>query len=133
MSGGQRPYQTIIPGMATRGGEPGHVLWGDGRVQAAARACAGVYQPGRFRLDPQQALDALRFHVDVEGKGSVQLESGAARKTVAGLRRRGHDVEVLSGLRRTVFGGGQVIARDPETGVLLAGSEPRRDGAAVGW
>jgi gamma-glutamyltranspeptidase/glutathione hydrolase len=31
------------------------------------------------------------------------------------------------------FGGGQVIARDPDTGVLVGGSEPRLDGAAVGW
>ena len=36
-------------------------------------------------------------------------------------------------LSEGVMGGGQVISRDPESGVLTAGSEPRKDGAAVGW
>jgi gamma-glutamyltranspeptidase/glutathione hydrolase len=48
-------------------------------------------------------------------------------------RRRGHKIKLVSGYERTGFGGGQVIARDPETGVLTAGSEPRKDGAAAGW
>ena len=34
---------------------------------------------------------------------------------------------------RDRFGGGQMISRNPETGVLIAGSEPRKDGMAVGW
>jgi len=52
---------------------------------------------------------------------------------VAELERRGHEVLVLSGHDRGTFGGGQVISRNPETGVLVAGSEPRKDGMAVGW
>jgi len=42
-------------------------------------------------------------------------------------------VSVVGGYDRTMFGGGQVIERDPDTGVLKAGSEPRKDGCAVGW
>jgi len=34
---------------------------------------------------------------------------------------------------RGVFGGGQIIMRDPQTGVLKAGSDPRKDGCAVGF
>jgi gamma-glutamyltranspeptidase/glutathione hydrolase len=86
-----------------------------------------------FCLDSQKALDALRFHVDVVDSGVVKLEAGLSDETVADLRRRGHRVEIIDGYERTIFGGGQVIARDAETGVLTAGSEPRRDGAAVGW
>jgi gamma-glutamyltranspeptidase/glutathione hydrolase len=49
------------------------------------------------------------------------------------LRKLGHDVEVIEGYERGMFGGGQVISRDPSTGLLMGGSEPRKDGAAVGW
>jgi gamma-glutamyltranspeptidase/glutathione hydrolase len=49
------------------------------------------------------------------------------------LESRGHTVRVESGYDRTGFGGGQVISRNPETGVLTAGSEPRKDGLAAGW
>ena len=42
-------------------------------------------------------------------------------------------IAVVGGYERTRFGGGQIITRDPHTGVIVAGSEPRKDGAAVGW
>ena len=133
LRGGKRPYQTIIPGLATRHGE----LWLSFGVMGDFQQPQGHLQVISnmvdFGLDPQQALDALRFRVEIDGEGKIKVESGLARKTVAELRRRGHEVEVLSGDQRTVLGGGQIIARDPETGVLIAGSEPRRDGAAVGW
>ena len=58
---------------------------------------------------------------------------GIDPSVVADLRARGHEVRVLSGYERAGFGGGQLIVRDPETGVLWGGSEPRKDGAAVGW
>jgi gamma-glutamyltranspeptidase/glutathione hydrolase len=45
----------------------------------------------------------------------------------------GHDVKPASGLTRMVMGKGQIIIRDPETGVLCGGSEPRADGQAIGW
>jgi len=45
----------------------------------------------------------------------------------------GHEVVLSSGYARGSFGKGQIIIRDPETGVLCAGSEPRADGQAIGW
>ena len=41
-------------------------------------------------------------------------------------------MERVEGLKRTVFGRGQVIARD-ENGVLWGGSDPRGDGCALGY
>ena len=43
----------------------------------------------------------------------------------------GHPVYSVSGYDRALFGRGQVILRDPATGVLTAGSDPRADGCAM--
>jgi len=52
---------------------------------------------------------------------------------MAVLAEMGHEVVPVAGYGRTAFGRGQVIRRDPETGVLWGGSDPRADGQAVGW
>ncbi len=49
------------------------------------------------------------------------------------LSRRGHRLRLVEGFSRLMFGGGQIIRRDPATGVLVAGSDPRKDGSAVGF
>jgi gamma-glutamyltranspeptidase/glutathione hydrolase len=86
-----------------------------------------------FDMDAQRALDALRFSIDIQETGAVRVEEDLDLETIDELKRRGHDVLVVEGYERTIFGGGQVISRNPDTGVLTAGSEPRKDGAAVGW
>jgi gamma-glutamyltranspeptidase len=59
---------------------------------------------------------------------SAQDESAVAQ----GLAERGHRVlGVVRGRDRTMFGWGHIILRDPTSGVLWAGSEPRCDGCAV--
>jgi gamma-glutamyltranspeptidase/glutathione hydrolase len=52
---------------------------------------------------------------------------------MAELARRGHRLTPIDGYGRVSFGGGQIIMRDPQSGVLIGGSEPRKDGTAVGW
>jgi gamma-glutamyltranspeptidase/glutathione hydrolase len=61
------------------------------------------------------------------------VEAGAGNALILALQAKGHDVAVTAGLERTLFGVGQVIRRDAVTGVLTAGSDPRRDGCALGW
>ena len=133
LQGRKRPYQTIIPAMATRGSE----IWLSFGVMGGFQQPQGhlqiVSNMVDFGMDAQQALDALRFSIDVAESGHVRVEEDLDPATVKELERRGHQVDVLSGYNRIQFGGGQVISRDPETGVLTAGSEPRKDGAAVGW
>jgi gamma-glutamyltranspeptidase/glutathione hydrolase len=80
-------------------------------------------------MDPQTALDAPRFNW-LEGK-RVALETAVPSAIRAELSQRGH--EVADTEHPMSFGGGQVIVRDPATGVLIGGSEPRNDGTAVGW
>ena len=128
---GKRPFHTIIPALATRGGELCLSFGVMGRFQQAQGHLQVLVNMVDFGMDPQAALDALRFTVRMDG--TIGLEEGVSPDVVRELERRGHSVSVLSGYPRTVFGGGQIIERDPETGVLSGGSDPRKDGCAVGW
>jgi len=80
-------------------------------------------------MDPQQALDAPRFRV-IEGK-RVTLEPGVSKEIVEELRRRGHEIAPPS--LPGSYGGGQIIHIDPQTGALAGGSDPRKDGCAIGY
>lgn len=129
----KRPYHTIIPAMVTRE---------DGSLYASYGVMGGFMQPqGHVQvlsalvddgLDPQSALDLPRFCIDVEEAGGrVALEEGIPERVVSELGNMGHPVYLVSGYDRSLFGRGQVILRDPETGVLTAGSDPRADGCAM--
>ena len=83
-----------------------------------------------FGMDPQQAVNALRFMV---GNDQVIIEEGLDEGVARELQSRGHKVGAMTGQRRVSIGGAQIIQRDRDTGVLRAGSEPRKDGCAVGW
>jgi gamma-glutamyltranspeptidase/glutathione hydrolase len=137
----KRPYQTIIPALTTR----------DGELHASFGVMGGYMQPqGHFQmlvnlvdrgLSPQTALDLPRWQLvdpdaglGADGPGGiVAVEEGWSFATLAELARRGHRLAPVDGYQRSLFGGGQIILRDPQTGVLTAGSDPRKDGCAVGW
>jgi len=59
------------------------------------------------------------------------LEEGILPEVMARLAEMGHPVTPVGGLERSLFGRGQIIRRDPESGVLWAGSDPRADGCAM--
>jgi gamma-glutamyltranspeptidase/glutathione hydrolase len=83
-------------------------------------------------LDPQSALDLPRFCIDVETAGGrVALEDGIPANVFSELEKMGHPVYAVSGYDRSLFGRGQVILHDPESGVFCAGSDPRADGCAM--
>jgi gamma-glutamyltranspeptidase/glutathione hydrolase len=58
------------------------------------------------------------------------LEDAFDNDTRLGLQSRGHK---LVQAETDEFGGGQIILLDPETGALAAGSDPRKDGSAIGY
>ena len=146
---GKRPYQTIIPALTVHtAGE--HA----GALHASFGVMGGYMQPqGHFQmlvnlldlgLSPQEALDAPRWQLAGAGAGeegfgageaggAVLVEEGFDFALLAELARRGHRLTPVDGWERGAFGGGQIILRDPATGVLIGGSDPRKDGAAVGW
>jgi len=143
---GKRPYHTIIPGMLTVDSDqlqsekpsairhtlyaPFGVMGGFMQPQGHVQVVVGLVEDG---LDPQQALDRPRFCID-DGTagGGVSLEAGMPEETIAGLREMGHPVKVVQGYARALFGRGQIIRREAETGVLCGGSDPRADGCAMG-
>ncbi len=132
LDGGKRPYHTIIPAMVLR----------DGRLWASFGVMGGFMQPQGhlqvlvnlvdYQLDPQAALDAPRFRVDERGGPRVAIETGVPLKTRRALAAMGHDVRPETTFSPG-FGGGQAIVVDPETDVLWGGSDPRKDGCAVGF
>ncbi len=133
LAGRKRPFHTIIPAMATRDGE----LWLSYGVMGGFMQPQGHLQVISnmvdFGMDSQTALDALRFQV---AGNELWLEGDVDNEVAAELHRRGHRVNVMHGPQRGGaggMGGGQIISRDPDSGVLSGGSEPRKDGAAVGW
>ncbi len=137
----KRPYQTIIPAMSTRNNElhmSFGVMGGYTQPQGHMQMMVNVVALG---MNPQQALDVPRWQLAgpdaglgaQEAGGLVMIEEGWDFNILAELTRMGHRLAPIDGWRRIGFGGGQIILRDPESGVLIGGSDPRKDGCAVGW
>ena len=123
---GKRPMHTIMPGMAVKDGRawmPYGVMGGDYQPFGHVHLLTNILD---FGMDPQAALDCARVFYD---SGNVEVERGIPEKAVAGLRQRGHQtVEAVEPL-----GGGQAIQIDAQSGTLTAGSDPRKDGCALGY
>ena len=125
---GKRPLHTIIPGMLRR----------DGRTSMSFGVMGGEYQAmGQMQfltrhlgygLDVQEAQDAPRWMVD-PFTGAVEIENTVPADTIEELRRRGHDIAVAD----HPIGGSQAIRIDWDNGVLIGGSDPRKDGCAIGY
>lgn len=123
---GKRPLHTIIPGMLVRDGRavmPFGVMGGDYQPMGHVQVLVNMLVYG---MDVQEALDFPRFHHE---HGRLWVERGLPRATAEALAARGHDVAeaVLP------HGGGQAIWIDWEAGTLVGGSDPRKDGQAIGY
>ncbi|PKH12276.1 gamma-glutamyltransferase family protein [Planomicrobium sp. MB-3u-38] len=126
---GKKTFHTIIPGFLTK----------DGKAVGPFGVMGGYMQPqGHFQvvvntldylLNPQAALDMPRWQW-VGGK-KIHVEPEFPNYLVQALQRKGHDIEVLPD--GGTFGRGQIIWRNPETGVLAGGTESRTDGAVAAW
>jgi gamma-glutamyltranspeptidase/glutathione hydrolase len=124
---GKRPYHTIIPGFLTRNGEalgPFGVMGAFMQPQGHVQVLMNLID---FGLNPQAALDAPRWQWF--GKRRFGLEQAYSNALVHEMAARGHDVYVDH--HSTDYGRGQIILRDPVTGVLCGGTEPRTDGVVA--
>jgi gamma-glutamyltranspeptidase/glutathione hydrolase len=134
----KRPFHTIIPGFVTKDGKPWlsfGLMGGDMQAQGHAQVICNMID---FGMDVQEAGDAPRFRhfgsseptgQPAKGGGSVALESGITEETRRRLEAKGHHLEEAPGS----FGGYQAIRIDLERGVLIGGSDPRKDGCAMGY
>ncbi len=84
-----------------------------------------------FGMDPQNAIESPRFRWQLHGT-EVQAEGRIAPEVVSELERRGHSVHVVDSWTMAV-GGMNVVKRDPASGLMWGGADPRRDGYVVGW
>jgi gamma-glutamyltranspeptidase / glutathione hydrolase len=123
---GKRPLHTIIPSLVTKGG----------RAQMPFGVMGGQYQPvGQVHVltnmldygcDVQEAIDMPR---GLHYEGVYQLEDGVPAAIVEGLKKLGHKTTSVVG----PLGGGQAIWIDWDKGTLTGGSDPRKDGCALGY
>jgi gamma-glutamyltranspeptidase/glutathione hydrolase len=125
---GKRPYHTLIPAIAFRDAAPWMVFGVMGAFMQPQGHVQVILNTVDFGMDPQRALDSPR--VRVFGDNSISLEDAFDNDTRAALSRMGH--RIVPGARDQ-FGGGQIIMLDREKDALLGGSDPRKDGCAIGY
>ena len=123
---GKRPFHTLVPAMVLKDGAPWvsfGVMGGDMQAQGHVQVLINLVD---FGMNIQDAGEAARFRHSGNG---LALESAFSPEARDGLTTRGHRIIRTPG----VFGGFQGIMIDPRTRVLMAGSDPRKDGMAAGW
>jgi gamma-glutamyltranspeptidase/glutathione hydrolase len=121
-----RPAHTIMPGMATQGGKPSISFGVMGEHYQPMGQSWVLTNAVEYGMDIQQAIDFPRICPHL---GKVEIERGVSTDMREKLTALGH---VLTEVERPL-GGGQAIVIDHERGVLIGGSDPRKDGAALGY
>ncbi|MCS0502012.1 gamma-glutamyltransferase family protein [Ancylobacter mangrovi] len=122
----KRPMHTIIPGLLTEGGVPMMafgVTGGHFQPTGQSLLLGNVFDYG---LDLQAALDLPRVFAH---EGLLKLERGIPDEVARALAAKGHRLSYPA----RPHGGGQAIRLDRARGVLIGASDPRRDGAAIGY
>lgn len=136
---GKRPRLTPAPALALRDGEffmgfgtPG----GDVQTQAMLQVYLNVTE---FGMTVQEAIEQPRFGTFIfpnsfspHAIGKFNVEGRFPQETVSALKSLGHPVELWSNLAPAA-GAVCAVKRDPETGWLHAGADPRREAYAIAW
>lgn len=135
----KRPFHTIIPAFVTKDGKPWlsfGVMGGDMQPQGQVQVLCNIID---FGMNIQEAGDAPRMRhmgssqptgTKMEEGGTVALELGIGPEVQRKLSELGHRLQLPF---KTFFGGYQAIMLDPETGMYLGASDPRRAGCAFGY
>lgn len=124
---GKRPLHTIIPGMVTKGDRavmPFGVMGGHYQSFGHMQFLTRYFD---FGLDIQEAMDRPRVFPDPVS-GDVTAEGSLPGEVAEGLRAKGHRLVPPE----KPIGGSQAIWIDWDENVLTGGSDPRKDGSAIG-
>lgn len=137
---GKRVRHTMNPVIVTHAGKP-FLICGtpgaDTQVQTNLQLLTHIID---FGMNPQEAVEAPRWRSLQNPMEStiphtcadlLQLEGRFSSEVRAGLAQKGHALEILGDWGGA--GSAQVIMLHPDSGALIGGSDPRRDGYAVGW
>jgi len=138
---GKRPRLTPAPALALQDGEPVMVFGGYGGDHIPQGTLQVFLNLIEFGLDPQEAVEAPRFYSynfpnsgfpSSYNPGLLRAESRMPSAIFEGLRQRGHTVEAYPDWWEgsCLYG---VIIRNPRTGVLQGGADPRGEAYAVGY
>lgn len=137
IEGGKRTMHTLNCFAIARDGEMivvGGTPGGDQQPQWNMQLISNLID---HDMDVQQAVEAPRWQsfpgtdpINLGNPFEVRIESRVAEEALDGLRERGHAVRVVGPY--AAGGAAFLIARDPETGVLQGGSDPRSEGLALG-
>ena len=126
----KRPYHTIIPAMVLRDGDlflTFGVMGGFMQPQGHVQVLLNIVD---FGMGVQTALDAPRFRYMQDNE--CAFEPDIPPHVLQELAGKGHHVIELDDPYCQQFGGGQAIMVHPSTRALIAGSDPRKDGCALG-
>jgi len=129
LSGSKKTYHTIIPGFMTTKGKaigPFGIMGGYMQPQAHFQVIMNMIS---FGMNPQAALDAPRWQW-INGK-YFDIENHFPKHIAEELINKGHIIKMQ--IDSSSFGRGQIILRDPKTGVLIGGTESRCDGTIASW
>jgi gamma-glutamyltranspeptidase/glutathione hydrolase len=122
----KRPLHTLIPAFVMKDGAPWlsfGVMGGDHQAQGHTQVLVNAID---FGMNVQEAGEAARVN---HGNDGVSVESAMPDAVIAALMERRHQVQRAVG----ACGGFQGIMFDAKTGVLMGGSDVRKDGLAIGW
>jgi len=124
---GRRVPSMMAPTVVLRDGEVVLAVGSAGSNRIRSAILQTVVRVVEQGMGPQEAIDAPRLHSEA---GSVQAEPGIDEDALARIEARGVPVVRLPE-RNLYFGGVQAVARDPATGTLSGGGDPRRGGAVA--
>ncbi|MGN0328363.1 MAG: gamma-glutamyltransferase family protein [Lachnospira sp.] len=125
---GKKPYHTIIPGFLTKDGEavgPFGVMGGFMQPQGHVQVVTNMID---FHLNPQQALDTPRWRWMKEK--DIEVEENFPKDIYEDLKKKGHNISVSKNVNS--FGRGEIIVKC-DNGVYAGATEPRADGAVLGY
>ncbi|MGA1013706.1 MAG: gamma-glutamyltransferase [Limisphaerales bacterium] len=120
---GKRPLSSMSPTIVLKDGEPIYSLGAAGGPTIISQTVLHLVLMIDFGMDPQQAMAHPRLHHQWQPDRLI-MEEGWPDSVVMGLRRLGHEVEVVPSL-----GVSQAVAKD-KGGAFVGASDPRVEGSA---